>query len=77
MLGIVHNQSLKTKLLRHVGTEFVVPFSSRSRSLALKSSLKSHQMTTLFVQNDKFFTQMGGFQLVDLIITELNNHMTC
>ena len=43
------------------GTEFVVPFSSRSRSLTLKSSLKSHQMTTLFIQNSTVFTQMIMF----------------
>ena len=42
-----------------LGTAFVVPFSSRS--LALKLSLKSHQMTTLFVQNDKVFTEMIMF----------------
>ena len=30
--------------------EFVVPFFSRSRSLALKLSLKSHQMTTFLAQ---------------------------
>ena len=44
--------------IHYYGVEFVVPFSSRSRSLALKSPLKSHQMTTCFVQNDKVFTQM-------------------
>ena len=43
------------------GAKFVVPFSSHSRSLALKPSLSSHQMTTLFVQNDKAFTQMMIF----------------
>ena len=32
------------------GAEFLVLFSSRSCSLALKLSLKSHQMTTFFVQ---------------------------
>ena len=35
------------------GEEFVVPFSSRSRSLALKS-----QNGTYFAQNDKVFTQL-------------------
>ena len=35
--------------------KFVVPFSYRSCSLALKLSLKSHQMKTCFVQNDKSF----------------------
>ena len=39
-----------------LGTEFVVSFASRS--LALKSLLKSHHMTTCFVLNDKFFTEM-------------------
>ena len=39
----------------------MVPFPSHSRSLALKPSLSSHQMTTLFVQNDKAFTQMMIF----------------
>ena len=41
-------------LYRILGTEFLVPFSSHSRSLAMKSSSKSHQMTTLFDQNEKF-----------------------
>ena len=31
------------------GAEFAVTFSSRSRSLGLKSSWKTHQMTTFFV----------------------------
>ena len=48
------------------GTEFVVPLSYRSRSFTLKSSLKSHQMTTLFIQNDKVFTQMMIFSLKPL-----------
>ena len=39
-----------------LGTEFVVPFSYRSCSLALKSSLKSHDMTTFFVQNVQMMT---------------------
>ena len=34
------------------GAEIVVPFFSGSRSLALKSSLKSHQMTPFFIQNE-------------------------
>ena len=34
----------------------MVPFSSHFHSLALKLSLQSHQMTTLFIQNDDFFT---------------------
>ena len=34
------------------GAEFVVPFSSRSCSLALKVSLKSHQMAPFFVQKE-------------------------
>ena len=42
--------------LRYFGMEFVVRFSSRSRSLTLKSALKSNQMTTLSAQNDKVFT---------------------
>ena len=40
------------------GAEFVVPFFSRSRSFALKLSLKSHLMTTFFVQNDDFLAQI-------------------
>ena len=51
-----------------LAAEFVVPFSSRS--LALKSSLKSHQMTTLFVQNYKVFTQMMMFSLKPLFLTK-------
>ena len=35
-----------------LGTEFVVPFSSRSRSLALKSSRKIHQMASFFIQKE-------------------------
>ena len=42
------------------------PFSSCSPTLALKSSLKSHQMTILFVPNDKVFTQMMIFSLTPL-----------
>ena len=34
------------------GAEFVVPFFSGSRSLALKLSSKSHQMTPFFFQNE-------------------------
>ena len=37
-------------ILSVLGAEFVAPFSSRSCSLALKSSLKSHQMTIFLVQ---------------------------
>ena len=35
------------------GTEFIVPFFSCSLSFALKSSLKSHQMKTFFVQKSQ------------------------
>ena len=56
------NININLELLFYLlGAEFVVPFSSRS--LALKSSLKSHQMTTLTVQNDKVFPQMMMFSL--------------
>ena len=34
------------------GVEFVVSFFSGSRPLTLKSSLKSHQMTTFLIQNE-------------------------
>ena len=37
--------NLKFKASWDIGAEFLVPSSSRSRSLVLKSSLKSHQMT--------------------------------
>ena len=40
--------NLKFKASWDIGAEFVVPFASRSH--ALKLSLKSHQMTTFFVQ---------------------------
>ena len=33
-----------------IGAEFVVSFFSGSHSVALKSSLKSHQMTSFFIQ---------------------------
>ena len=39
------------RTLYNYGTEFLVRFSSRSRSLALKSLLKGHQMAIFFVQN--------------------------
>ena len=52
------------------GAEFVVPFSSHSRSLALKSSLKSHQKWQLCFQNDKVFTQMMTFSLKPLFWTK-------
>ena len=45
-----------------LGAEFVFSFSSRFCFLALKSSLKNHQMTTLFVQNDDVFTQTPFFE---------------
>ena len=65
-IGIKDNLVKSQCWIFHQGTEFVVPFSSRSHSLALKSSLKSHQMTTFFVQNDKVFTQMMIFSLKPL-----------
>ena len=40
------------------GAAFEVPFFSGSRSLALKLSLKSHQMTNFFIGNDEVFTRM-------------------
>ena len=52
-----------------LGEEFVVPFSSRSRYLALKSSLKRHEMTNCFVQNDKVFTEMMMFSLKPLLLS--------
>ena len=69
-IGIKDNLVKSQCWIFHQGTEFVVPFSSRSHSLALKSSLKSHQMTTLFVQNDKVFTQMMMFSLKPLFWTK-------
>ena len=48
----------KQRFEDHLGAEFLVLFSSHSCSVTLKSSLKSHQMTTLFVQNVTVFTQM-------------------
>ena len=53
-------------ILSVLGAEFVAPFSSRSCSLALKLSLKSHYITTFFVQNDEVFTQMMIFSLKPL-----------
>ena len=47
---------IKMYLGVNLGAEFVVPFSSHSRSLALKLSLKICQMTAFFDQNYKFFT---------------------
>jgi hypothetical protein len=40
------------------GAEFVIPFFSGSRSLALKSSSKSHQMTNYLIKTDEVFTKM-------------------
>ena len=40
------------------GAEFVVPFFSGSRPLALKSSSKSHLMTIYFIQNDEIVAFM-------------------
>ena len=39
----------------------MVPFSSGSHSLALKSSLKTKESSNDFVQNDKFFTKTTSF----------------
>ena len=44
-----------------LGAEFVVYFSSGSRSLALKSSSKSHEITTFFVPNDKGLAKTTSF----------------
>ena len=53
-------QNLKFGILTSfLGAEFVFLFFSRS--LALNSFIKSHQMTTFFVQNDKVFIQMLFF----------------
>ena len=49
------------------GTEFVVPFSSPIHFLSLKSSFKSHQMTTRFVENDKVFTERMMISLCSFI----------
>ena len=43
---------MNLSLTTYTGAEFVVTFSSRSRSLALKSSWKSHQMAPFFVQKE-------------------------
>ena len=43
-----------------------LPCTMGSHYLALKTSLKSHQMTTLFIQNDNVFTQMLIFSLKPL-----------
>ena len=45
------NKTDLKKEKRRQGAEFVVSFFSGSRPLALKSSLKSHQMTTFLGQN--------------------------
>ena len=47
-------------------------FSSRSCSLALKPSLKGHQMTTLYVQDDRVLTQMMLFSLKLLFLEPKN-----
>ena len=60
-------EDLKLKITIDYGAEFMVPFFSGSRSIALKSSLKSHQMTTCFVQNDQIFTQMMMISLCSFI----------
>ena len=46
----------------HFGAEFVVSFFSGSRPLALKSSLKSHQMTTFLIQKE--YWENNDFVLV-------------
>ena len=68
--------SYKSGIRMYIDAEFVVPFSSRSRSLTLKSPWKSHQMTPFFVQKEvlgekviiwvrygNFFTQIMMFSL--------------
>ena len=59
------------KPIHYYGVEFVVPFSSHSRPLALKLPLESHQMTTCFVQNDKVFTE------IMLISNSIFEHKSC
>ena len=51
----------KKQYLENYGLNFLVPFFFGSCSFALKSSSKSHQMTTLIVQNDKVFTKTTSF----------------
>ena len=53
MIGPEEESSQILEVLRgRLGAGFVVPFFSDSRSLAIKSSLKSHQMTPFFIQNE-------------------------
>ena len=54
---------ISSHLDRVLGPEFLLLCFSGSRSLALKSSSKSHQMTTCFVQNDIIFNKTTSFIL--------------
>ena len=59
-------------LRRNFGPEFVVLFFSHSWILALKSSSKSHQMTTCFIQNDEVFTERNSlFSQYSFLIRKL------
>ena len=53
---------INEKFLLNFGAEFVVSFSSGSRSLALKSSSKSHQMTT-FLFKKGVWVELSSFEV--------------
>ena len=53
---VVMHVGIKMYLGVNLGAEFVVPFSSHSRSLALKLSLKNLSNDSFFDQNYKLFT---------------------
>ena len=48
----MYKDDLLTETVQNIGAEFVVSFFSGSRSLPLKSSIKSYQLTTFLIQNE-------------------------
>jgi hypothetical protein len=58
------DEGTNLQMREYIGAEFVVPFSSRSEVVI------KNKMTTLFVQNDKVFTQIMMFSLKPFFLTK-------